>query len=148
MKKIDIRRKYYKLKHDYFTLNNAVTVAAFIIASSWIWGSMMVMQRNFNLQKELDDKNRQLIIAELDTANARLEQRYYKTNEYKELAVREKLGLADPGESVLILPQNSEEVKKADKAFSTKPSSKPILISNFGQWINFLFGGNSKSISK
>lgn len=148
MKKIDIRRKYYKFKQDYFNLNNAVIAIAFIIAANWVWGSMVVMQRNFSLQKELDDKSRQLIVAELDTANAKLEQRYYKTDEYKELAVRARLGLVSPGERVLILPPNSKEVKDADIAFLNKPSDKIDSISNFEQWMNFLFGGNSKSISK
>lgn len=148
MKKIDIHRKYYKFKQDYFNLNNAVIAIAFIIAANWVWGSMVVMQRNFTLQKELDDKSRQLIVAELDTANAKLEQRYYKTDEYKELAVRTRLGLGAPGERVLILPANSKEIKEADDAFMNKTSVDLEPVSNFEQWTNFLFGGNSKNISK
>src|SRR5665647_2959422 len=93
MKKINIRRTSYRIKKDFFTLNNAVILVAFVIASSWIWGSLQMMQRNFTLQKELDDKSRQLIVAQLDTDNAKLEQRYYLTDEYKELAVRQRLGL-------------------------------------------------------
>ena len=120
MKKINIRRIYYRVKKDYFTLNNAVIAVAFIIAANWVWGSLGVMQKNFTLQKELDDKSRQLIVAQLDTDNAKLEQRYYQTDEYKELAVRQRLGLVTPGESVLILPPNSEAVKNADEATSTK----------------------------
>jgi hypothetical protein len=148
MKKINIRRLFYKLKHDYFTLNNAVILVAFAIAANWIWGSLGVMQRNFTLQKALDDKSRQLIVAQLDTENAKLEQRYYKTNEYKELAVRQHLGLVTPGESVLILPQNTQAVINADKAEVVKPSDKVVQTSNFRQWMNFLFGVNSKKTSK
>lgn len=148
MKKINIRRIFYRLKNDYFTLNNAVILIAFIIAANWIWGSLGMMQRNFTLQKELDDKSRQLIVAQLDTENAKLEQRYYKTDEYKELAVRQRLGLVTPGESLLVLPPNSEAVKNADKVDSSKPSVTIVEISNFGQWMNFLFGNNNKNISK
>lgn len=148
MKKINIRRIFYRLKNDYFTLNNAVIFVAFIIAANWIWGSLGVMQKNFNLQKELDDKSRQLIVAQLDTENAKLEQRYYKTDEYKELAVRQRLGLVTPGESLLVLPPNSEAVKNADKVASTKSSVAVVETSNFGQWVNFLFGNNNKNISK
>ena len=147
MKKINIRRIYYRFRHKYFTLNNVVIVIAFVIAANWVWGSLQVMQRNFSLQKELDDKSRQLIVAQLDTDNAKLEQRYYKTDEYKELAVRQRLGLVTPGESLLVLPPNSEAVKNADKVVSSKSSSPVVRISNFGQWMNFLFGGNSKRIS-
>ena len=148
MKKINIRRIYYRIKTQYFTLNNAVIVVAFIIAANWIWGSLGVMQRNFKLQKELDDKSRQLIVAQLDTENAKLEQRFYRTDEYRELAVRQRLGLVTPGESVLILPANTQAVKSADKASSTKSSPQFVQVSNFRQWMNFLFGGNNKSISK
>jgi len=106
------------------------------------------MQKNFTLQKELDDKSRQLIVAQLDTDNAKLEQRYYQTDEYKELAVRQRLGLVTPGESVLILPPNSEAVKNADETASTKVSIVSAKISNFEQWANFLFGSNNRNISK
>jgi hypothetical protein len=148
MKKINIRRLIYRIKHEYATLNNAVILVAFIIAANWVWGSLNVMQKNFTLQKSLDDKARQLIVAQLDNANAKLEQRYYKTDEYKELAVRERLGLVTPGESVLILPPNSQAVIDADKVLSSKSTPQIPPTSNFKQWMNFLFGGNSKNLSK
>ena len=148
MKKINIRRIYYRFRHEYLTLNNVVIFVAFIIAANWVWGSLEMMQRNFSLQKELDDKSRQLIVAQLDTDNAKLEQRYYKTDEYKELAVRQRLGLVTPGERLLILPPNSETAKNIDKDAETKTIVKVVKSSNFNQWMNFLFGGNNKRISK
>ena len=148
MKKINIRRLYYRFKTDYLTLNNVVILIALVIASNWVWGSLTMMQRNFTLQKELDDKSRQLIVAQLDTDNAKLEQRYYQTDEYKELAVRQQLGLVTPGESVLILPPNSAAVKAADKTTTAVATVKVVPISNFSQWMNFLFGTNNKNISK
>jgi len=147
MKKINIRRIYYRFRHEYLTLNNVVIFVAFIIAANWVWGSLEMMQRNFSLQKELDDKSRQLIVAQLDTDNAKLEQRYYKTDEYKELAVRQRLGLVTPGERLLILPPNSETAKNIDKDAETKTIVKVVKTSNFNQWMNFLFGGNNKRIS-
>ncbi len=148
MKKINIRRKYYQIRHKYLTLNNIVVAIGLMIAAGWVWGSLGVLQRNYALQKELDDKSRQLIVAQLDTASAQLEQRYYQTDEYKELAVRERLGLVTPGESVLILPPNSESAKNADIAATKTSSIEPVPTSNLLQWINFLFGGNSSHISQ
>lgn len=147
MKKINIRRKYYRFRHDYLTLNNIVVAIGLAIAAGWVWGSLGVMQRNYTLQKELDDKSRQLIVAQLDTASAQLEQRYYQTDEYKELAVRQRLGLAAPGESVLILPPNSQAAKDAGNVNAVKTTSDLGQKSNLWQWINFLFGGNSRRIS-
>lgn len=147
MQKTNIRRIIYHIRHKYMTLNNAVILIAGVIAIGWVWGSLDVMQKNYRLQKALDDKTRQLIVAQLDTASAQLQQRYYKTDEYKELAVRQRLGLVTSGERVLILPANSDEAKNTDKDASTSSQVQPTLISNFSQWMNFLFGGNSKSIS-
>ena len=148
MKKINIRRIIYHIRHNYLTLNNGVILIAVVIAIGWVYGSLEVMQKNYRLQKALDDKSKQLIVAQLDTASAQLEQRYYKTDEYKELAVRQRLGLVTPGESVIILPVNSESAKSIDKTISTSPTqNKPVEISNFSQWMNFLFGGNNKSVS-
>jgi len=61
--------------------------------------------------------------------------------------VRERLGLGTPGESVIILPPNTRAAKEADKNLTSATTVKQAPISNFGQWMNFLFGRNSKSIS-
>lgn len=148
MKKINIRRAYYQFRHKYLTLNNVVVFIGLAIAAGWVWGSLGVMQRNYTLQKELDDKSRQLIVAQLDTASAQLEQRFYQTDEYKELAVRERMGLVTPGESVLILPENSETAKNADKIASGTTAVATEPESNLWQWTNFLLGGNVKQLSK
>jgi hypothetical protein len=106
-----------------------------------------MMQRNYSLQKEVDVKKRQLELTELQRDKLELQKRYYQTAEYQELAVRDTLGLVRPGEKVLILPDNSEAAKKADSSTSevVATSSQP---SNIEQWINFLFGGYSRSISE
>ncbi len=146
MKKINIRRLYYHIRHNYFTLNNLVIAIAFLIAAGWVWGSLGVMQRNYDLQKELDYKKRQLQLAELQTSSLELEGRYYRTQEYQELAVRQHLGLVLPGESVLVLPPNTQAAKDADKVVQTT-ASVPVQTSNFNQWMNFLFGANNKNAS-
>lgn len=147
MKKINIRRIYYLIRHKYMTLNNVVVVVALVIGAGWVWGSVSVMQRNYDLQKELTYKRNQLQLAELETANLQLQNRYYQTREYKELAVRENLGLVSPGESVLILPDNSAAVKLADQASEPVVTVPTEDLSNFQQWINFLFGSRSNSSS-
>ncbi len=144
MQKINIRRIWYKLRHDYLNSDNIVILIALVIASGFVWGSLNVMQRNYKLQKELDDKSRQLLVAKLDNQNAKLSQRYYNTTEYKELAVREKLGLAEAGESVLILPKNSQAVIDSDKELQKSNVILEVKKSNFHQWISFLTGSNVK----
>lgn len=146
MKKINIRRIIYQIRRKYLTVNNAVLAIALIISAGWVWGSLDVMQRNYKLQKELDDKSRQLIVAQLDVETAKLEQRFYKTFEYQELAVRQRLNLVSPGESVIILPPYSQKAKNIDKAKAGTPDEAPA--SNFSQWMNFLLGANIKSLKR
>jgi len=148
MKKINTRRLYYNVRHKYLTLNNVVIAVAFAIAAGWVWGSLGVMQRNYALQKEIDYKQQQLQLTQLQTDTLQLQSRYYKTAEYQELAVRQDLGLGLPGESVLILPPNTQAAKDADKATAANLAPAPAPPNNLNQWTNFLFGANSKAISQ
>ena len=148
MKNINIRRLYYQVRHRYFTMNNIVIAVALLIGASWAWSSIGAMQRNYDLQKSIDSKQRQLKLAELETQNLQYEQRYYKSAEYQELEVRKRLGLANPGEHVLLLPPNSEQAKNADAVLTKKVQTSLEPVSNFQQWVNFLFGGNQRSLQK
>lgn len=144
--KINIRKFFYTIRHDYLTFNNLVILAALLIAAGWAWGSLQVMQRNYALQREVDYKKRQLQLAELQKANLRLQNKFYQTDEYKELALRDSLGLVMPGEKLLILPENSAEAKAADKEATQTTDTTVQETSNLEQWLNFLFGGYSKSM--
>jgi cell division protein FtsB len=148
MQKINIRKFVYTIRHRLLTFNNLVILTAFLIAAGWVWGSLQVMQRNYGLQKEVDYKRRELQLAQLQRDSLELENRFYGTNEYKELAARESLGLVMPGEKVLILPANSQAAIDADTKKPTATVGATIdKTSNLEQWLNFLFGGYSKSIN-
>lgn len=148
MQKINIQKLIYTFRHKYLTFNNVVIAVAFMIAASWVWGSLQVMQRNFALQKEVDQKQRLLELTQLQKDSLQLQQRYYQTDEYKELAARETLGLVMPGEKLIILPANSKAVVDADKAANQQAAPAPQqTTTNIEQWLNFLFGGYSKNIS-
>lgn len=145
MKNRNIQKTIYALRHKYLTFNNVIIAVAFVIAAGWVWGSLEVMQRNYSLQKEVDFKRRQLELTQLQKDSLALQNRYYQTDEYRELAARQSLGLVRPGERVLILPANSEAAKAAD-APKQVAAVQQDTSSNFEQWLNFLFGGYSKSI--
>jgi hypothetical protein len=142
MKKTNIRKLYYHVRHRYLTMNNIVIAVALVIGIGWAWGSIGVMQRNYGLQKEIDEKNSEEKLAELETQNLKYEQKYYQSTEYQELTIRQHLGLGDPGEKVLILPPNSQAAINADAALMQKKTVSTEPLSDFQQWINFLFGGD------
>ncbi len=142
----DLRRLYYHARHNYFTTNNLVVLIGLFVAASWAWGSVQAMERNYALQKEIDYKQRELRLSELETEKLQFEQNYYKSDEYKELAVREKLGLVMPGEKVLILPPNTPGASVGEGKTTTVARAVPE--SNFQAWINFLFGGAYRSLQR
>ena len=104
------------------------------------------MQRNYSLQKDVDFKKRQLELTQLQRDNLSLQKNFYQTAEYQELAVRDSLNLVRPGEKALVLPVNSQTAIDADKVKASTQSTA-LKTSNLEQWVNFLFGGYSKSIS-
>lgn len=142
MKNINIRKIYYHVRHRYITMNNVVMTIALIIGASWAWASVGVMQRNYALQKEVDAKVRQQKLMELEVQNLTFEQKYYKSAEYQEQAVRERMGLARAGERMLLLPPNTPAAKEADEKLTKRSIASVPLEANMQQWVNFLFGGN------
>lgn len=146
IKQTNIRRTIYHIRHNYLTMNNLVVVVALLIAASWAWGSIGVLQKNYALQRVVDDKRRQAKLVELQTENLAYEQRYYRSAEYQELAMRERTGVALPGERVLILPPNTQAAKTADQPQQSTAPNKASEPSNMEQWVNFLFGGSHRSI--
>lgn len=137
-----IKRLLYLIRHQYMTTNNVVLVVAAVIAVSWALSSVQAVQKNYQLQKEVDDKKRQERLVELETENLQFEQNYYKSNEYLTLEAKRRLGLVDPGEKVLILPPNSAAVKAEDQAEQTADISPGEVLPPppWTQWLDFLFG--------
>ena len=148
MQNRQLHRIIYLARHEYLTLNNVVLAIAALIAISWAWSSVEAVQRNYALQRQVDDKRRQQQLMELQTENLQYEQRYFKSHEYQTLEAKRRLGLAEPGEKVLILPANSDAVKAADtadrQASNQLPSEIPPLPP-FEQWMEFLFGAKSQN---
>ena len=141
MKHLQYKKLYYHISHRYFTLNNAVIAIAFLIAASWTWGAIQVMQRNYTLQQVISDKQQKLALTNLEAQTLKFENRYYRTDEYKELAVRESLGYGLPGEKVIVLPPNSApdavDTSKQQQGAGSQP------LSNFELWLRFLFGNKT-----
>lgn len=146
---VGIKKKLRHLWNTYGTLNNIVIVVALLIATGWAWGSISIMQTNFAAQKMVDSQKRELDLMQLEVDTLQYQQNYYKSDEYKDLAARTNLGLAAPGEKVLLLPKNSPAVVMADKESEKKslaPSTRATTpaSSNFDQWINFFLGNNAE----
>ena len=124
------------------TIDNVIIVVSVIVAAAWIWGSISSMERNYSLQRQLELKTREKLLAEIQYKTLEFENKYLHSEEYQELAARENLGLASEGENVLIL----ETYPKQETENSSSKSDKED--SNFTQWMNFIFGGNARKTLK
>lgn len=145
MKYINIRKITYFVKNKLLQRDVGVLFLGTLVGLYFVWNAVLMIERNYNLQKQLDAKVRELQLAQLETASLELEKRYFTTAEYQELIARESLGLALPGEKLLVLPPNSDAAINSDKAVQNE-----VVVddeeSNIQKWIDFLSGRNiSKS---
>jgi hypothetical protein len=132
-----IRRLFYRLRHDYLTFNNVVLAAAFLLCFIWVWSSISAMTKNWELSTRVDARRQEAARLKLELETLELETAYHKTEEYQELAAREKQNKMREGETMLVLPENSEAAREKYKTSAPAPASK---TSNFDDWLHFLFG--------
>ncbi len=135
-----IRKVKYWLKHDLFVFENVVLVAAAIFCLVWTWGSIDSMSRNWSLAQELMERQRAKAVLELEVENLELENEYYRSYEYQELAARKYQGKMSPGETMIYLPDNSEAALNKHKTSNDNSEIAANTMSNFEQWMAFLFG--------
>ncbi len=134
--KTKFRQFVYVLKHDYFNANNLIFFVVIILCIAWTYSSIVAMTRNWKLSEEIVEKKKELAILELEVETLELENEYYSSDEYKELAIRAKQNKEFPGENLVILPDNSDYAKNKH----TQTSSKQQEVSNLSKWLSFLFG--------
>lgn len=142
-----LRQWRYALKHDILNRQNLVMFGMVFFALIWLASAVRAISQNYKQQKRLDTKLREAKILELEALNLEYEQAYYRSQEYQELALRQKTNLVLPGEKMLILPEYSDWVrlKESELAQKNQPNDQPTP-SNFHQWINFFFGAKSASL--
>jgi cell division protein FtsB len=115
----------------------SVIIAA-IIGVSLIWSTIKAVQRNYELQGQVDALEEEIAVLELENQNLKLGIEYYKTDTFLELEARQKFNKAAPGEGVLLLPKDGDGPEAEQDLSDTQEEEK----SNFEQWKYFLFGRN------
>lgn len=115
-----------------------------IIAILVTWSGIGAVETNYSLQKQISQLKQQNQLSSLQNNNLELQNQYYNTNEYVELQARQLLGLASPGEKLILVPQSVALTQNvnipSDKTLSvSSPPLKPKYQSNFEAWMNFFF---------
>ena len=135
--KDNLRRTKFRLKRDFFTLENIALLLAIVLCLVWTYQSIVAMSRNWKLSETLITEKKELELLNVEVEAAELENEYYKTNEYQELMARKILDKKLSGENMVILPDNSEEAKNKHKVAKVEKQEKSY--SNFEKWMMYLF---------
>lgn len=130
---------------SYVTIQNGALALGLLIAVSWVWGTVGTLNRNFQLQQQVDQLDQQIELSKLQNQNLSYQKNYFSSSEYLELSSRELLGKVAPGEKVIILPDSSNITDK--KTTTTKMPVSTEKPSNFTQWMQFFFGNKQASSS-
>ncbi len=139
--KTKLRKVQYWLKHDLFVFDNIVIIVAAACCLMWTWGSVSSMTRNWSLAQEVASRQREKALLELEVETLELENEYYLSAEYQELAARKYQGKMLAGETMIYLPENSEAAKNKHKSDPEADAAPAISeMSNLEQWLTFLFG--------
>ena len=135
--KDSVRRTKFKLKRDFFTLENVVLSLAIILCLVWTYQSVAAMSRNWKLSETLITEKKELELLNIEVEATELENEYYKTEEYQELMARKLLDKKLSGENMVVMPDNTEMAKEKHKTEKVEKVEKEY--SNFEKWIMYLF---------
>lgn len=134
----------YHFLHRYrqhLTIQNGTIALALLIAMGWMWGTVQTLQKNFTYQQQVDTLTQNVELEKLRNENLQFQQRYFKSDEFLELSARQRLGKANPGEKLIILPDSRGITDTTDPTGNITQRTRP---SNLSQWMQFFFGDKGR----
>lgn len=133
-----LRKRINKLNQQHLIMGIAGFVALILT-----WNTFQAIRQNYALQRRVDELKVEIADLELNNAQLELDNQYYGTDAYLELAAREELGLVESGEKVYLEPNAVlEQLRKPVEI------QRPLLDevdqdtgwrANVSAWTEFLF---------
>jgi cell division protein FtsB len=124
---------------------NIVLYLFVFIVLAICWSTVKTIQTNYDLQKQISQLQQQNTVINLQNQNTTLQNKYYQTDAYLDLAARQDLGLAAPGEQVLLVSR-ATAMKYVNQTVAKQLPSlgaqdhRPTYIKNLDAWRDFLLG--------
>lgn len=108
------------------------------------WSGVKAIETNYGLQKQISGLKQENSVKKLSNENLKLENQYFETPQYLEVAARHDFGLAAPGETVLNVPRSVAVSFTVDLPKAAEPTEEPkakqsVYQRNFQAWMDFLF---------
>ncbi|HLZ14690.1 MAG TPA: septum formation initiator family protein [Candidatus Saccharimonadales bacterium] len=142
--KIKTYQEYLEKHLERFRDVQFIGVMFFLVVLLLItWSGVKAIDANYALQKQIAGLQQQNTVQQLANNNLKLQNQYYNSSQYLELAARQDFGLAAPGETVLVVPHNvamahTVTLPQDQPAATTAKSGKtPAYQRNFQAWMNF-----------
>ena len=132
-----IRKIKFRLKHDFLSVENVVLFVAILLCLVWTFQSIVSMTRNWELVERLNSERKTLELSKVEVEMAELENEYYKSSEYQELAARRLANKQLNGEHRVYLPENSEAAKNKHRVVEVQKVERNY--SNLEKWLMYLF---------
>lgn len=111
-----------------------------VVALMVSWSGAKVIQTNYELQKQISRQQQEIQVQELANANLKLQNQYFKTDQYLELQARQDFGLGAAGETEVMVPREVA-LKYAASSTTDKPAiqevHQPAYQRNFEAWVDF-----------
>ena len=126
-------------------ISNIVFYTFALIVLAIAWSGVRTVQSNFELQKRISTLKQENTVLRLQNENTILQNKYFETDDYLDLSARQDLGLAGPGEKVMLIPK-SVALKYIDQTLAPSPTSSNLIenrskyLKNLENWRDFLLG--------
>jgi cell division protein FtsL len=104
------------------------------------WSGVTTIDSNYSLEKQISTLQQQNAVQTLENNNLKLQNQYYNSNQYLELSARQNFGLAAPGETELIVPQNvarSYTIPQPSAPATLPTQHTPSYERNLRDWLDF-----------
>lgn len=120
------------------TWRHLINVIALAVIGYMTVATLNVIARNYELQREVDRLQEEIALLELQNNELEYQIAYYQTDAFADKEARDKLGLAAPGEQVVIFPDKIPSGVDIEPATTTEELPRDPA-SNWQQWMYFLF---------
>jgi len=106
------------------------------------WSGVKSIETNYQLQKDISRLQQENAVHNLENSNLQLQNNYFKTDQYLELAARQNFGLALPGEKELIVTKDvalghTVDQPKAQSEVKQATGKLPRYQRNVQAWVDF-----------
>jgi cell division protein FtsB len=131
-------RNYFRSGKIIFWIGLVLAIYMFVVLA-------VETSQNYSLRNKSDNLESQITKLEQQIEDLGYKVTYYKTDSYRERLAREKLNVAAPGESVIIIKddkRNEKATKEDEVSIDNLKTDEQALSEkpNYQQWWIFLFG--------